>query len=162
MILVNWIKNLLNHLLKWSGKGVIRPVPEPILDSEQVTRYLTNRGHFNTSMVKQSAFLPNNDRNFGLSTSVFRTPKMSQGELELNKLKFEQVSKKVIKAAALVGVSDVQSVSIPGTKGKTTLSIVPEESDFRWHADIINWPEEKEKQKSIAIELAKMANLIKN
>ena len=42
---------------------------------------------------------------------------------------------------------------------KAGLDAEPEESEHKWHADIINWSEDKAERKLQAIELAKCAKI---
>jgi len=57
--------------------------------------------------------------------------------------------KKAHKVTALIGVSTINL---------SKLGIEPEESDHKWHADIIDWPAEKEEQKLAAIILSQHAS----
>ena len=55
---------------------------------------------------------------------------------------------KNIKVVALVKVNDVL---------QNDLQVNPEETDYRWHANIEGWPDSKEERKAIAQELARIA-----
>lgn len=55
----------------------------------------------------------------------------------------------------LVGVALIQALSVT----ETGLSVVPEETNYKWHADIANWPDCKEERKSIAQQLATKATV---
>jgi hypothetical protein len=84
---------------------------------------------------------------------------MTHVEAVTMRSEFERVSKNKIKASALITASNVRE--IPVADSKDTMDIVPEETHYKWHADIVNWPNTKDECKLLAIELANAAKLEK-
>lgn len=146
--MVDIFRRCLNSLLtRFSG---FKNSVEPVDDTEEVTRFIFERGHVRSSdgSVKHNALLPPHNN---LKTSVFRTTKMSAEEVERTKVDVEKIrqkkdSSKKLQAESVAHVTDVR---------KLGLEVEPEESDFKWHADIVDWPEEKQKRMALAKELAR-------
>jgi hypothetical protein len=91
--------------------------------------------------VKYAAFLP--DKNG--ETSVFRTSGITNNEIwEIGDCEVSIKRGKPILGRADIGINNVISKD---------LEVVPREPPLR-HANIIGWPDERSKQKIIAIELA--------
>ena len=86
------------------------------------------------------------------STSVFRTSDMST--IEIWKIGEREVA--LPQNKPLLGRADIVAALIT----KNGLNVIPQEPPKR-HANIIDWPEEKSKQKQIALELAAEAKLHK-
>ena len=115
---------------------------------EILARYLFQSNQYTASrVVKQSAFIP-----FPRSeTSVFRKSRMSEQEYSDSKNHISRIKGKELKAVALLNVD--------GIAQDLGVTIVPEESEYRWHANIVGWPAEKHEQKLIAQRLAAIARL---
>ncbi len=116
-------------------------------ESEELARYLFDRSQYRPSenRPKYSAFLPARDG----KTSVFRIYDLS--ETEIWKIG-DCVAQKRDKD--LLGRTDIIAINVL----KAGLKIDPDNIPPR-HANIVNWPSEKDKQKLIAIELAENAEL---
>ncbi len=121
---------------------------EPITADEVVSRFIFNSSQLNKAktVIKASAFLPPEN----LKTSVFRKNRMSPDEYRETKIVISEKRDKDIKVTALIGVSSVKNSGV---------MVEPEESEHKWHADIIGWPDDKDKRKSIAQALVKDACL---
>lgn len=118
---------------------------DSVSPDEELSRFIFSSKELTSNgVVKAAAFLPNSS----LKTSVFRKSRMSVEEYNEKKEVVARVRAKPIKAVALLSVSSVL---------ETNLQIEPEETEHKWHADLINWPENKEERKSIAQALAKAA-----
>ena len=116
----------------------------PPLDSlEILSRFILQTNWFSSSenRVKYAAFLP--DKNG--ETSVFRTSGITNNEIwEIGDCEVSIKRGKPILGRADIGINNVISKD---------LEVVPREPPLR-HANIIGWPDERSKQKIIAIELA--------
>ena len=88
-------------------------------------------------------------------TSVFRKTRLGSGYPNL-KQKIESVRKSTLKGSALLKTSDVTGITI---LGKKNLLVDPEETRYKWHANIIGWPTDKPTQKEFAIRLAQKSRL---
>jgi hypothetical protein len=126
-------------------------LPAEIADEEDLARFLTSSGHYNASMVKPSAFLPNPHNR---ETSVFRHGAEPLEELQLIAQK-EVGEQRHIHGAAIVKALVIREVE---------LEVRAKEPPPR-HADIIDWPWTKEdpdlnkaKQKELAALIAQKAN----
>lgn len=85
-----------------------------------------------------------------LKLSVFRRSHLDEGEYADIRDEVARRSKRTTKGAALA------EASVPIDAG---LGVEPEESAFRWHADVVLWPEEKHEQKALAQAIAETAVL---
>ncbi len=116
----------------------------PPLDSlEILSRFVLQTNWFSSSenRVKYAAFLP--DKNG--ETSVFRTSGITNNEIwEIGDCEVSIKRGKPILGRADIGTNNVISKD---------LEVVPRDPPLR-HANIIGWPDERSKQKIIAIELA--------
>lgn len=118
---------------------------------ESLGRYLSQRTHYSPekNSVKPQAFMPP----LNLCLSVFRIDGLQLEEI------WEIGQKKVIDAMqqpkVLHGIADVKVSTVQ----ENNLKVEPDDRPPR-HANIIGWPEEKEKQKIIAQELAAKAKLV--
>lgn len=121
-----------------------KATPLPISPDEELARFLTQSGHYNSRRIKQSAFLPAKN----LETSVFRKTRLGV-EYNNTKKKIEASRGTKIKAVAII-----KACAVDSCKG---LSVVPEESKHKWHANIIGWPAKKHEQKQLALLLAEQA-----
>ena len=122
-------------------------LPEIVADGEDLARFLTSSGHYNTTAARPSAFLPNPSNR---ETSVFR-----HGAEPLEELKaiaqIEVGTERKIHGAAFVKASVIREAK---------LEVSAKEPPPR-HADIINWPWnsddpdfEKAEQKALAALIA--------
>ncbi len=139
------IKELLKAISKGcshDSKSYLGPLP--IAPEETLARFLFQSRHFSKTGIKQAAFLP--ARN--METSVFRKTRLGQAYSATKKV-IEDERKMTIKAVALITAGDVEK--------EEHLVVKPEESDHRWHANIIGWPENKHEQKQLALILANCA-----
>ena len=116
----------------------------PPLDSlEILSRFILQTNWFSSSenRVKYAAFLP--DKNG--ETSVFRTSGITNNEIwEIGDCEVSIKRGKPILERADIGTNNVISKD---------LEVVPREPPSRY-ANIIGWPDERSKQKIIAMELA--------
>lgn len=53
----------------------------------------------------------------------------------------------------MTAILKAASINLVARKHHRPLELVPEESQYKWHADITNWPEEKARRTTIAKEL---------
>ncbi len=116
---------------------------DSINPEEYLSRFLFSNSHFSkeNQRVKYGAFLPAKNG----ETSVFRTSNLSDNQIwDLGERNVAQERKK-----PLLGRGDIRSSMV----FESGLKIRPDNNPPR-HANIIGWPEEKSKQKLIAIELA--------
>jgi hypothetical protein len=119
-----------------------KPLPFAVVsDTEPLTRYVFSRSELSGAKPKPSAFLPN-PRNG--KTSIFRT-------LGLIADQIWQIGNKVVGSkrgkTAVAYASFSASIAL-----QFKLTVKPEISLHRRHADLDNWPTEKERQKEIANE----------
>lgn len=126
-------------------------LPDQVSDDEDVARFLTSSGHYNSSVVKPSAFLPSPKNG---ETSVFRHGAEPLDELKAIAQK-EVGAERRIHGAAIVKAAAVRAVE---------LEVRAKEPPPR-HADIVGWkwsaddPEfGKAEQKMIAALIAQKAN----
>ena len=121
--------------------------------TESLGRYLLHRDYYSPARnsVKPQAFMPSPD----LRLSVIRIDGLQLEEI------WEIGQREVIDAMSqsreLKGIADVKALKVQ----ENDLGIEPDNIPSR-HANIIGWPEEKEKQKIIAQELAAEAKLVLN
>ena len=116
---------------------------------EYLTRYITDKAYYrsNDKTVRHNAFMPPASREL----SVFRISNLSRNIVwDLGK---EYVANPRNKP--LLGRADIFASNV-FNKG---LDIRPENQPNTLHANIVDWPEEREEQRMIAIELAFDARL---
>jgi hypothetical protein len=101
-------------------------LPEEVADEEDIARFLTSSGHYNSSAVKPAAFMPNPNNG---ETSVFR-----HGVEPVEKLR-EISAGTVGKERRVHGAGIVKAAAIRQAR----LEIKAVEPPAR-HADIIGWP----------------------
>jgi hypothetical protein len=117
-------------------------LPEHVSDDEDLARFLTSSGHFNSTLVRHNAFLPNPKDG---ETSVFRHG--AKPIKELWKIAAEHISGATLHGAAVIKAKDVHAIKL------TVLSHEPPPR----HAAIRNWPMDsdpvlqKARQKELAI-----------
>jgi hypothetical protein len=117
--------------------------------NERITRYIFERTHFapSTGRVKYSAFLPKKRK-----TSVYRISKLE--EQEIWDIGIEYVSKE--RNMPLLARGDILAAVVLDN----SLGIVPDTAKHPKHANIIDWPDNKEEQMLIAKQLEPHAKLI--
>ena len=116
----------------------------PPLDSlEILSRFILQTNWFSSSenRVKYAAFLP--DKNG--ETSVFRTSGITNNEI----WEIGDCEVSIKRGKPILGRADIATNNVISKD----LEVVPREPPLR-HANIIGWPDERSKQKIIAIELA--------
>ena len=116
---------------------------EPIDISEILSRFILKKNYIRANnTVRPAVFMPNPKNG---ETSVFRTSDTTNHEIwAIGEREIIPIQKKPILGRADIGTSIVVSKN---------LKVIPSEPPER-HADIIGWPDEKSKQKLIALELA--------
>ena len=124
---------------------------EPIKNNETLSRYILNSNQLSRlkNIAKPSAFMPTPN----LQLSVFRIKGLEQNAIwEIGE---KEVASKIKPIKTLYGMAKILSLSVKSAG----LIIDPDDTPPR-HANIIGWPQKKDKQKMIAIELASKASLI--
>jgi hypothetical protein len=119
-----------------------------IQPTDPLARFIFSDRHFdpNKDRVKHNAFMPGRDG----KTSVFRTKDLNEAATWAIGEVIAQISQRTLHARGDIVAVDVS---------KANLALVPSEPPPR-HADIENWPAEKEAQILKAIELAEAAELV--
>jgi len=121
---------------------------ESVVCSEELSRFVFSSKHIKKQegVVKAAAFLPNSKG----KTSIFRKSRMLPEEYENKKIVIAEKRELKLKAVALINASTVLNAN---------LQIEPEESEHKWHADIISWPIDKDEQKLMAQVLANSSTI---
>ena len=112
--------------------------------SETLSRFILQKDWYRPSdnNVKHAAFMPNPKNG---ETSVFRISGISHKEVwDIGDREVAKIRSKPILGRADISASNVMAKD---------LKVLPTEPPIR-HANITGWPEEKSKQKLIALELA--------
>lgn len=123
-------------------------LPEIVDDGEDLARFLFSSGHYNSTAVRHTAFLPNPKDQ---ETSVFRHG--AKPAKELWKIGSDTATDRNLHGVAIVKARDVRNVE---------LDVIAAEPPPR-HAAIRNWPVDKDpilqkaRQKELAILLANAA-----
>ena len=125
-------------------------VKKQLCDQEFLARFITSKRWYSIqkSIVKPQAFMPPPN----LQLSIFRIKDLKDPEIW--EIGIKQVFEKMKQPKNLHGRADIKAVDI----FDVDLQIEPDNPPPR-HANIINWPDQKEKVKSIAQELAAKASL---
>ena len=125
-----------------------------VADNEDLARFLTSSGQFNSTMVKHSAFLPNPKDH---ATSVFRHGVFPADSLWRIGLEHAAIGR-TLHGAAICKTWHVRAAK---------LEVRAKEPPPR-HADIVGWPVqladpemEKAQQKELAILIAQYAQLVR-
>lgn len=115
---------------------------------DPLTRFIYSSSLFSRDKkrVKHNAFMPGRDG----KTSVFRTKDLNEAAIWAIG---EEVAQKSVRP--LHGRGDIAAADV----SKANLTLVPSEPPPR-HANIENWPAEKDAQKLKAMELADAAKLV--
>ncbi len=117
--------------------------------SEQISRFILSKRYFSVSnrTVKYGAYLPAPNG----ETSVYRISNISEKEIwGIGRDYVAGPSKRTLYARG-----NTTAVVIT----KTGLGIVPETTPHPLHANIVNWPSEKDEQKMLAMEIVNDAKL---
>ena len=131
------------------GSARQSPQEDNVAASEQIARYILSKRHFNTAKraVKYAAYLPAHNG----ETSVYRTSGLTEEEIWA--IGQEKVSKPSGRSLHARGDTSASVIL------KTGLAIIPETTPHPLHANIVNWPLEKDEQKMLALEIANEATL---
>ncbi len=122
-----------------------------VAPDELLARYITSSRwlHKRDQTVKQDAFIPPN-----YELSVTR-------HLQLTEEDIWKIGRKIVEGTprSLHGRADVETSHVIAQ----SLNVVPQiEDDNPNHANIVNWPPEKNARKMCALEIAKVAHFIAN
>ena len=117
-------------------------LPDLVADAEDLTRFITQSNHFNTTMAKPAAFLPNPKYR---NTSVYRCG----SDIEIIRQIWQKTNKsgRALKAAAVCKAVIVRNADLD------VISKEPPDA----HANIENWPwldEDPDLQKAKQLEKA--------
>ena len=132
-------------------RGFVRGLPQrgEVEVSERISRHILSKRYFSAAnrTVKYAAYLPAPNG----ETSVYRTSLLS--EEEIWKIGQEYVAKP--SKRTLYARGDTTAAVIL----KTGLDVTPETTPHPLHANILNWPSEKDEKKMFAIEIVNEATL---
>ncbi len=122
---------------------------ESIQSSESVARFIMQKTYFrpSTQTVRHNAFMPNREG----QTSVYRIIGLDDPEIFEIGRRF--VADKMNKP--LLGHADIEVLKIL----EKDLRVISDPDPHPRHANIVDWPEDPEKNRLIAIELADEAEL---
>lgn len=120
--------------------------PGPVSPEEPLARFLYSSGWCSRQkdMVKQAAFIPDRKKRL----SVYRSDGMTKTELW--NIGDRNPNERNLHGVGIVAVSEV---------GMVGLGLDPNDDHPR-HADITGWPEDKEEQKILALQLSSSAKLV--
>ena len=124
----------------------MRGLSDPIVPTEVLTRYVLDKNSYKPSegRVRHSAFMPPSN----LRLSVYRSS--GQSEAMIWELGNQNVA--AHRNKPLVGRADILASDVSDSNEDLKLS--PDTEPHPLHANIAGWPEQKDKQKLIAIKLA--------
>ena len=115
---------------------------------EEITRYLLEKNEIRSNgKLHWRALLPNRDG----ETSVYRISGCSEQDIWITGL--HDVA--AVRGKVLIGRGDLKASSIYDK----ALTLRPDDNLTSNHADIIGWPEEKDRLQAIAIDLADEADV---
>lgn len=123
---------------------------DSVAANEQIARYILSKRYFSISnrTVKYGAYLPAPNG----ETSVYRISNIAEEEIwDIGRKYVAGPSKRTLHARG-----DTTAIAIT----KTGLDIAPEATPHPLHANIVNWPTEKDEQKMLAVEIANEATLV--
>jgi hypothetical protein len=118
--------------------------------SEQIARYILSARYFSITKrtVKYGAYMPAPNG----ETSVYRISNIAENEIwDIGRKYVAGPSKRTLRAR---GDTTAELIT------KTGLEISPETTPHPLHANIVNWPSEKDEQKMLAVEIANEATLV--
>lgn len=138
---------------------VFRAKPAPVESDEELARFIFSKTQITATGVKPAAFMP--PPNF--KYSIFRKSKMRLEEYLNTRTKVVAKRGKSGQSGSYKGTALITAKSVLANK----LIISPEESDHKWHADIIGWPtgteeDVKARLKELALALALDARVDKS
>jgi hypothetical protein len=128
-------------------------LPEHVADDEDLARFLTSSGHYNSTFIKHAAFMPNPKDG---ETSVFRHG--ANPVKELWKIGNANITNCTVHGAAIIKAKDVRRIK---------LTVFSHEPPPR-HAAIRDWPVDndpdiqKARRKELAMQLASVAARVIN
>ncbi len=147
---MQFLKRLLGKSSDSKDSAIEEPTDDTVNGTEPIARFILDRKgkHSATkNIVKANAFLPDGHN----ETSVYRIPELSESEIwSLGESEVAQPSGRIIYARGDVLAQIVEEVG---------LKVDPAPNPHPRHANIIGWPTEKDKQKSLAQEIAAAATL---
>lgn len=118
--------------------------------SDILGRYLTSSSHFskNEKRVKPNAFMPmRNARTKMYETSVFNISGLNSNQVK--DLANKNLLPNLRKGRSIYGTADNKKMNIEAVGLKAEVAEPPVK-----HVNIVGWPDEKSKQKQLAMELA--------
>lgn len=144
---------LFHQLLSKVLKEFLAKVPFRKLSSisteENTSRFIFSSSHFNSLGAKYAAFMPRNGE-----TSVFCISSISNDEIwDIGINHVGKNMKPSLKARADIICGRVQEIG---------LDVISETSSHPLHANITNWPLERDEKLALAIDLAKASTFHKN
>jgi len=121
-----------------------------VKSNEQISRYILSKRHFSRSnkTVKYAAYMPAKDG----EASVYRTANLS--EVDIWSIGTKYVAK--LSRRSLLARGDTTAIIITSAG----VDVISAPKPHRLHANIVNWPSDKDKKKMVAIEIANQANLV--
>lgn len=122
---------------------------DSIQPSEPLARFITQKSYYRSASktVRHNAFMPNR---YG-KTPVYRIINLVHPEIfEIGQI---FVAEKMNKQ--LLGRADIKAIKII----EKNLSVISDPDPHPRHANILDWPDEREKYRLIAVELADEAEL---
>jgi len=148
---MSYLKRYWKVFKEFLNKNVNISTIASVTDEEPLGRFLFSKNHFSSlnNIVQPSAFMPPVD----LQLSVFRTQGLD--ERAIWDIAENEIIRKTPSPHTLYGRAEILSLTVKSTG----LEIDPDNIPPR-HANIKGWPQEKDKQKLIAIELASEASLM--
>jgi hypothetical protein len=123
---------------------------EQVEPNEDLTRYIFGKDYYRPKdkTVKHNAFMPAKEER---KVSVYRISSLPLNEVwDIGDCYVAPLRNKPV-----IGRADILALHVI----KQGLKIAPEDDPHPRHANIVDWPEEREKQRMIALELADEAEL---
>jgi len=145
--MVQFLKRLLAIFL---GSAHKPSQQDGVADSEQIARYILSKRHISVTkgIVRPAAYMPAPNG----EASVYRISDITEKDVwDIGREYVAGPSGRTLRARG-----DTSAVTI----SKTGLEIVPETTPHHLHANIVNWPTEKDEQKMLAVEIANEATLV--
>ena len=145
---MRYLRRLYGILPELFHRGSEAGISDQVDLGELLARYLFRKSHYSTKYdyVKSSAFIPPDDRKL----SVFRISGLSEdGIWKLGQEKVAEPSERTLRGRADLAVLAVHDAE---------LEVEPDDDPVR-HANVVGWPEKKDRQKLKAAKLAASASL---
>ncbi len=116
---------------------------------ECLTRYVTEKGYYrpNDGTVRHNAFMPSSNREL----SVYRISNLSSQQV----WNIGELYVAIPRCKPLLGRADIRASKVM-SKG---LRVIPATQPHPLHANITDWPNDRDTQRMIALELAAVAKL---